>query len=254
MAASVGAEEIQGTGLTLFGRNISSKTLGIVLAAIGVGVAAYGTASFTLPLYDSLEQTKSQIAQKRTSVETKEKEVSSKGNIPQRVVTAQQRNQEVLALLPNPDSMDVLLRDLYAQIPRSVIQAGTAGSISVKNPLEEFRPTDGAATQGGDTQFRTKRFGIKFSATYSDSVSAIQKIERLRPLLIVEDVKMVPNTSLNLAAGSGTTTLSPEQLKALFAKSPPLLSTSFNLTAYVPLSSTELKALDAQKADATKKK
>jgi type IV pilus assembly protein PilO len=241
MAASIGAEEIQGTGLTLFGRTISSKTLGIVLAVIGVGVAAYGTASFTLPLYDSLEQAKSQIAQKRTSVETKEKEVASKSNIPQRVAAAAQRNQEVLALLPNPDSMDVLLRDLYTQIPRSVIP----GLISVKNPLDEFRPTDSGATQGGDAQFRTKRFGIKFSATYADSVSAIQRIERLRPLLIVEDVKMVPNTSLNSAAGSGQ---SPEQQKALLAKSTPLLSTSFNLVAYVPLSATELKTLDAQKA------
>jgi type IV pilus assembly protein PilO len=253
MAANVGAEEIQGTGLTLFGRNISSKTLGIVMAVIGVGVAAYGTATFTLPLYDSLEQAKSQIAQKRTSVETKEKEVASKGNLPQRVVAAQQRNQEVLALLPNPDSMDVLLRDLYAQIPRSAIQVGTAGSVSVKNPLDEFRPTDSGATQGGDTQFRTKRFGIRFSATYSDSINAIQRIERLRPLLVVEDVKMVPNTSLNLAAGTGENAQSAEQLKALIAKSTPLLSTSFNLVAYVPLSGAELKALEAPKANPAKK-
>lgn len=253
MAASIGAEEIQGTGLTLFGRSISSKTLGIIMAVVGVAVAAYGTASFTMPLYESLEQTKTQIGQKRTSVDSKEKEVASKGNLPQRVVAAQQRNQEVLALLPNPDSMDVLLRDLYTQIPRSAIQVGSA-RIDVKNPLDEFRPTDSGATQGGDTQFRTKRFGIKFSATYSDSISAIQRIERLRPLLIVEDVKMVPNTSLNLATGSGGTAQSAEQLKALLAKAPPLLSTSFNLVAYVPLSGTELKALDAPKPDATPKK
>jgi type IV pilus assembly protein PilO len=252
MAASIGAEEIQGVGLTLFGRTISSKTLGIILAVAGVGVAAYGTASFTLPLYDSLEQTKSQITQKRTSLEAKEKEVASKGDVPQRVVAAQQRNQEVLALLPNPDSMDVLLRDLYTQIPRSAIQVGSA-RIDVKNPLDEFRPTD-SGDKAADAQFRTKRFEIRFSATYSDSISAIQRIERLRPLLIVENVKMVPNTSLNLATGSGATAQSAEQLKALLAKAPPLLSTSFNLVAYVPLSGTELKALDAPKPDATPKK
>ncbi len=253
MAASIGAEEIQGAGLTIFGRTISSKTLGIILAVIGVGAAAYGTASFTIPLYESLEKAKSEITQKRASVATKEKEVASKGNLPQRVAAAQQRNQEVLALLPNPDSMDVLLRDLYAQIPRSAIQAGSV-RLDVKNPLDEFRPTDSGATQGGDAQFRTKRFGIKFSATYSDSINAIQKIERLRPLLVVEDVKMVPNTSLNLAAGSGATAQTAEQLKALLAKAPPLLSTSFNLVAYVPLSGTELKALDAPKPGATPKK
>jgi type IV pilus assembly protein PilO len=243
MTANVGADEFQTSpGLNLFGISFSSKTLGIVLAVVGVGLAAYGTATQTLPLYDSLEQIKSQIAQKRTSVESKQKEVTSKGDVPQRVIAAQQRNKEVLALLPNTDSMDVLLRDLNAQIPQSVSLSSPVGPVEVKGLFEEFRPV---SPDTKDAQFTTRRFDVRFSATYAEAIETLKKIERLKPLLVVQDLKMVPNTNIKPTVGGKD--LSPEQQKAIQARLTPLLVTSFKLIAYVPLSEAEIKALEAAK-------
>lgn len=245
MAANIGADEFQASpGISLFGITLSSKTLGIILAVVGVGLAAYGTATQTLPLYESIEQQKSQIAQKRTSVESKEKEVASKGNISQRVTEAQQRNKEVLALLPSTDSMDVLLRDLNAQIPQSVSLNSPVGSLQVKGLFEEFRPEGGEA-KTGEAQFTTRQYSVRFSATYAETVETLKRIERLKPLLVIQDLKMVPNTSVRPLIGGKE--LTPDQQKIVQARATPLLATSFRLIAYVPLSEAELQALEAQK-------
>jgi type IV pilus assembly protein PilO len=251
MAANIGADEFQAPGISLFGITLSSKTLGIILAVIGVALAAYGTATQTLPLYESIEQQKSQIAQKRSSVEAKEKEVASKGNITQRVTEAQQRNKEVLALLPNSDSMDVLLRDLNAQIPQSVSLNSPVGSLQVKGLFEEFRPE--GDPKGGDAQFTTRQYSVRFSATYTEIVETLKKIERLKPLLVIQDLKVVPNTSVKPLIGGKE--LTPDQQKIVQARATPLLAATFKLIAYVPLSEAELNALEAQKKpDAAPKK
>jgi type IV pilus assembly protein PilO len=247
MAANIGADELQGApGISLFGITLSPKTLGIILAVIGVGLAAYGTATQTLPLYESIEQQKSQIAQKRTSVESKEKEVASKGNISQRVTEAQQRNTEVLALLPNSDSMDVLLRDLNAQIPQSVSLNSPVGSVQVRGLFEEFRP-EGGETKAAESQFTARQYNVRFSATYAETVATLKRIERLKPLLVIQDLKMVPNASVRPLIGGKE--LTPDQQKIVQARATPLLATSFRLVAYVPLSKEELDAL-AQKTPA----
>jgi type IV pilus assembly protein PilO len=244
MAANIGADELQASpGITLFGISLSAKTLGIILAVVGVALAAYGTATQTLPLYESIEQQKSQLAQKRSSVEAKEKEVASKGNVSQRVAEAQQRNKEVLALLPNSDSMDVLLRDLNAQIPQSVSLSSPVGSLQVKGLFEEFRP-EGEPKAAADAQFTTRQYSVRFSATYTEIVETLKKIERLKPLLVIQELKVVPNANVKPLIGGKE--LTADQQKIVQARATPLLAASFKLIAYVPLPEAELKAREAQ--------
>ncbi len=247
--ASTELEEEAGGGITLFGVTLSTKILGIILAVIGVLGAGYITVNLTLPLKDQLDKQQAEIEVKKVSVTQKQQQVNSKGDISSKVEAARARNQAALSLLPDPNSMDVLLRDINAQLPEKIILSNAIASLEIKNALEEYKPSAVVATTGGDTQFRTRTYSIQFSATYPEAIKIMRNIERLRPLLVVKNLSLKKNDKVFIR----DTKLTPEQQKAVVENLPPLLTTNFNLVAYVPLSDAELQAADQKAAEAAAK-
>jgi len=118
----------------------------------------------------------------------------SKSNIPQNIEEANQRNKFALSLLPDVDNIDYLIRDIQEQIPKTIT-------------LRTFQPT--APVKG--TQYDTYSFTIDFDGKFEDILNAIQKIERLKPLLVIKDL-----------------TLTNQKVR------PTLMSADFTLQVFVP--------------------
>ncbi|WP_434684055.1 hypothetical protein [Pseudanabaena minima] len=240
VGAASGIEEVGG-GVTLFGITFTSKILGILIGVGGVALAAYVASTYVMPIWDSVQSGQQNIATKKTNVTTLEGQVASKGNIAQRIEAANQQNKFVLSLLPNVDNIDTLIRDIQEQIPKTIVIALPPDfSYELAGTLRTFQPT--APVIG--TQYNTYSFTVGFDGKFEDVLNTIQRIERLRPLLIVKDLKLtkkaLPTTTFKfsrpIAAGKE---------KDILDSLPPLIGADFTLQAFVPKTEEELKAAAA---------
>ncbi|MBD2319527.1 hypothetical protein [Phormidium tenue] len=243
VGAASGIEEVGG-GVTLFGVTFTSKILGILIGVGGIALAAYVASNYVMPLWDSVQSGQQNISKKKTNVTTLEGQVASKGNIAQRIEAANQQNKFVLSLLPSVDNIDTLIRDIQEQIPKTIVIALPPDfSYELAGTLRTFQPT--APVIGA--QYNTYSFTVGFDGKFEDVLNTIQRIERLRPLLVVKDLKLtkkaLPTTTFKfsrpIAAGKE---------KEILDSLPPLIGADFTLQAFVPKTEEELKAAAAAAA------
>jgi len=243
VGAASGIEEVGG-GVTLFGITFTSKILGILIGVGGVGLAAYVASTYVMPIWESVQTGQTKIADTKTKVTALEGQVASKGNIAQKIEEANQQNKFVLSLLPNVDNIDTLIRDIQEQIPKTIVIALPPDfSYELAGTLRAFQPT--APVIG--PQYNSYSFTVGFDGKFEDVLNTIQRIERLRPLLIVKDLKLtkkaLPTTTFKfsrpIAAGKE---------KEILDSLPPLIGADFTLQAFVPKTEEELKAAAATAA------
>ena len=240
VGAASGIEDGAG-GVTLFGITLTSKILGILIGVGGVALAAYVATTYVTPIWSSVQTGQTSIDTKTTNVTTLKGQVASKSNIAQKIEEANQQNTFVLSLLPNVDNIDTLIRDIQEQIPKTIVIALPPDfSYELAGTLRNFQPSIPVV----GTQYDTYSFTIGFDGKFEDVLSTIQKIERLKPLLVVKDLKLtkkaLPTTTFKfsrpIAAGKE---------KDILDILPPLIAADFTLEAFVPKTEAELKAAAA---------
>jgi len=240
VGAASGIEGVGG-GVTLFGITFTSKILGILIGVGGVALAAYVASTYVMPIWDSVQSGQQNIATKKTNVTALEGQVASKGNIAQKIEEANQQNKFVLSLLPNVDNIDTLIRDIQEQIPKTIVIALPPDfSYELAGTLRTFQP---AAPEIG-AQYKTYSFTVGFDGKFEDVLTTIQKIERLKPLLVVKDLKLtkkaLPTTTFKFSRP-----IAPGKEKDILDSLPPLIGADFTLQAFVPKTEEELKAAAA---------
>jgi type IV pilus assembly protein PilO len=240
VGAVSGNEDGAAGGLTLFGFTFTSKILGILIGVAGIGLAAYATTSFVMPLWEQVQSGQKDIDTKKTALTALEQKVAGKGNIVQKIEEANSQNLFVLSLLPSVDNIDTLIRDIQEQIPKTITFTSLGFSYDLEGSLRVFQPKE--AVKG--PQYNTYSFTIGFDGKFEDVLTTIQKIERLKPLLVIKDLKLTKKTlpsdkfkfNRPIAAGKE---------KDILESFPPLIGADFNLEAFVPLTEAELKAAAA---------
>lgn len=245
MTATMDEELQPAAGLSLFGVTLDSRILGIGLGVIGLVGAGFIFLQFISPLLAEIDAARLQISQKQQSINSKQQEVNQKQDVPQKLEEAKRRKEAVLSLLPSAENLDTLILDINARLaelgePLIVSPVANISGSALRSRLDDFSPGSvGEATP--ERPFRTRDYKITISATYQDTVEFMRKLEQLRPLLIVKDVRLRPST-VQIDAEN----LTPEQKSYIAATLPPLITTEFNLIAYIPLSPEELAKLTAQ--------
>ncbi|PZV17344.1 MAG: hypothetical protein DCF20_05765 [Pseudanabaena sp.] len=248
VGAASGIEDSAG-GVTLFGITLTSKILGILIGVGGIALAAYVATTYVMPIWDSVQSGQKDIETKKTAVTALRSQVANKGNIAQKIEEANQQNKFVLSLLPNVDNIDTLIRDIQEQIPKTIVIALPPDfSYELAGTMRNFQPT--APVKG--PQYDTYTFTIGFDGKFEDVLNTIQKIERLKPLLVIKDLKLtkkaLPTTTFKfsrpIAAGKD---------KEILDSLPPLIGADFTLQAFVPKTEEELKATAAAAAAPPKK-
>lgn len=243
VGAASGIEEVGG-GVTLFGVTFTSKILGILIGVGGIALAAYVASNYVMPLWESVQTGQTKIADTKTKVTALEGQVASKGNIAQRIEAANQQNKFVLSLLPSVDNIDTLIRDIQEQIPKTIVIALPPDfSYELAGTLRTFQPT--APVIGA--QYNTYSFTVGFDGKFEDVLNTIQKIERLRPLLVVKDLKLTKK-SLPTTTFKFSRPIAAGKEKEILDSLPPLIGADFTLQAFVPKTEEELKAAAAAAA------
>jgi type IV pilus assembly protein PilO len=236
VGAASGIEDGAG-GLTLFGFTFTSKILGILIGVGGVALAAYVATTYVMPIWDSVQTGQKNIDAKTTNVATLKGQVSSKSNIAQKIDEANQQNKFVLSLLPNVDNIDTLIRDIQEQIPKTiVISLPPDFSYELAGTLRNFQPSVPVI----GTQYDTYSFTIGFDGKFEDVLNTIQKIERLRPLLVVKDLKLTKKP-LPTATFKFSRPIAAGKEKDILDILPPLIAADFTLEAFVPKTEADLK-------------
>ncbi len=235
----------EGTGgITLFGFTFTSKILGILIGLAGIGVSGYSANEFVVPLWNEYQQGQQNIETLKVSVQTLEGQVASKGNIAEKIVAATEQNKFVLSLLPSVDNIDTMIRDIQEQIPKTIIIALPPDfSYELAGTLRSFQP----AERKDDGQYYTYSFAIGFDGKFEDVMSTIQKIERLKPLLVVKDLRLTKKT-IPADAFKFSRPIIPGREKDIIDSLPPLLGADFTLQAFVPKTPEELAAAAATPA------
>jgi len=225
-------------GLSLFGFTLTSKILGILIGVGGIGLAGYAATSIVMPIWDQVQAGQTNINTKKTAITTLESQVVSKGNIAEKIEEANLQNQFVLSLLPSVDNIDTLIRDIQAQIPKTIVFAlPPTFSYELEGSMRTFQPAE--PVKG--TQYDTYSFTIGFDGKFEDVLSTIQKIERLKPLLVVKDLRLTKKT-LPTTSFKFSVPIAAGKEKEILDILPPLIGADFTLQAFVPKTAAELKA------------
>lgn len=247
--AASGIEDSSAGGITLFGVTLTSKILGILIGVAGIGLAGYAASSYVLPILEQVQSGQQNIETNKTEVATLKGQVASKGNVLAKIEEANQQNKFVLSLLPDVDNIDTLIRDIQEQIPKTIVIALPPDfSYEIAGTLRTFQPVE--PVRGA--QYDTYTFNIGFDGKFEDVLNTVQKIERLRPLLIVKDLKLTKKT-LPITSFKFSRPIAAGKEKEILDSLPPLIGADFTLQAFVPKTEEELKAAAAAAAAAPPK-
>jgi type IV pilus assembly protein PilO len=233
-------------GVVLFGITFTSKILGILMGVGGIGLAGYAASTVVLPIWEQVQSSQANIETKKQEVASLEAQVTSKGNVAEKIEQAKQKNEFVLSLLPNVSNIDTMIRDIQEQVPKTIVIALPPDfSYELAGTMRTFQPI--APVDKG--QYVSYAFTIGFDGKFEDVVGAIQRIERLKPLLVVRDLKLtrktIPTDSFKFSRP-----IAPGREQDLVNSLPPLLGADFTLVASVPKSKEQLEAEAAAAAAA----
>lgn len=232
-----------------FGITFTPQISGIAIAVVGVGLAGYLWLNFLQSarqqyseLVNRQEELQAQIAQ-QPSLEGIVQELE------QQIQTARSQQDQVLALLSSEESLDTLLFDLEQTIQQT--QNETVGEEDREFELTSFQPlmarpqvvNDGSFGEPVNGKIKRKTYNLEVQGTFSQIQLLIRNLERLQPLLLVN------NFTTQVAENQqGEFSLEEERF---VVTQPPQLTSSFQLEAILPLSSEELRAMEAPKEEET---
>jgi type IV pilus assembly protein PilO len=217
-----------------FGITFTPTISGIIIAIAGVAAAGWMAVNFVGPKLSEMQELNSSIDQKQKNLDSKQDTVQKLQAIVARVNQAQSRNKDVRGLFSTQQALDTLLLDLNrimissnAQLQKFVPDYASSGTLA-------------DSSLGAELNNKLKRqvTDVAFEGSFTQTLAIMRAIDRLQTVLVLRDFKM----SLKPAASGPNA--APNNV----------VTCSFKLYAYVPLTDEELAAVRAQQAAASQAK
>ncbi|MDZ7964863.1 MAG: pilus assembly protein PilO [Nostoc sp. DedSLP03] len=221
----------------VFGIAFTPKIIGILIGVVGLAGAGYILLNLLMPAWESYQQQQAKSSELQAQIEQKKANIKQIDKVKDELAQAKQQKVQVLSLFANEKTLDTLLLDLN----RLIESGNSATSINaVRAKLKRYVPisqkpepiTDGSLGVGVDGKLQRSTISAEITATYEQTQSIIRNIERLQPLLIVEDYQ---------ATLAPTETRSPLD-KTPMQVGPAAINTSFKLQVLMPLSPEKIAA------------
>lgn len=223
----------------VFGITFTPMISGIALAIVGVGVAGYLWLNF---VQSAQKQYSDLIDQRSTLRDQIENQPSLAGEIQRlegEIQRVRSQQGEVLNLLSSEESLDTLLFDLEQTVQETNDETVTEEVEEFE--LESFDPlianaevvNDGSFGDAVNGKIKRKTYSLEVVGTFKQTRSLITSIERLQPLLLVNDFS--------------TELTEPQQIEfsqeenRFIADPDPKLSSTFELEAILPISKEKLR-------------
>ena len=219
-----------------FGITFTPMIMGVVIAVAGISLAAYGFIQFVQPAQNELQESSTKKEElindlkkiKKGDLQLKLAELES--DLAQKKVL----KSRVLSMFTSEKDLETLLIDLNSFI------ATNQGALTQYQPDSNVS-TISDASLGSGVQGKLKRKGISltFEGTFNETKQILQDLERLQPLLMVQNISSsVTEEPTAILTGSRSDLVPQKQAE---------LKTQIKLDAILPLSQAELEA--AKKAD-----
>jgi type IV pilus assembly protein PilO len=217
---------------TVFGLTFTPTVSGVLLGAAGLGLAAFLASQFIGPALEQFGKLNASIDQKRGDLAQKAETVKQVDQVVASVKQAKDQNKQVRALFSTQKELDTLLLDLNRVIGQN------------QGELLKFEPdyaTSGIVTDGSvgaelNGKIKRQVTNVSFQGTFAQTLGTLQTIDRLQTLLVVN----------GLVTEAKATTRPNEPASNL-------ITSTFKLIAYVPLTPEELAAAPPPPAADAKK-
>ena len=227
---------------SLFGIKLTPQVIGIVTAAALVGLAAYLASSYVMPVWQKYSELTAERDLKQSQIAQKQANVKQSEKLKTDLVQAKQQQTEILSLFANESTLDTLLLDI-----NRLVESGNASTGGVVSKLQKFEPANQSAEIINDSSFgsavngKLKRriISIALAGNYEQTQSIFRNMERLQPLLIVNDYN---------------STLQQDPVDPVTGRLPPAaINTEFKLQVLIPATPEESAAATAAATAATAK-
>ncbi len=222
---------------TLFGIKLTPQLSGILIAGCLIGLAAYLANSYVMPVWQKYGELTAERDLKQSQIAQKQANIKQGEKLKTDLVQAKQQQTEILSLFANEKTLDTLLLDI-----NRLVESSNASSGGVIPKLQKFEPANQGAeiitdsSYGSEVNGKLKRriITIAFAGNYEQTQSILRNMERLQPLLIVNDY---------------TSTLLQEPVDPTTGRLPPAsINTAFKLQALIPATPEEAAAAAAAAA------
>ncbi len=222
---------------TAFGIPLTPTVLGTVLGVVLVALATYLFVLLVRPALQTRSQLQAEINEKQNQLDNVEEQQRLLEQAQQRRAEAEQLQQDVLALFATEESLDTLLLDLNTRIQsvnagiedddrRAVLSLFQVGDAAVVN--------DGSLGEAVNGRIERRVYSVEMMGGFAQTQSILRNIERLQPLLIVNNLQSTLDTSDRVLQIDlqGNLTPAGEPISRL--------NTSFELDALIPVPSAEI--------------
>lgn len=245
---------------TAFGIQFTPKVIGIVIAVLGLAGAGYLYMNLVQPILETNKKLQNDIAteigkqQKPEEIQERQKQAQAK------LAQAKQQKNSVLALFANQQNLKTLLLDLNKRIEN---RNTALKPDDIKAKLRKFQPdpklsgvvNDGSLGDAVNNELYREVYNVELEGTFAQTMLSMVDFERLKPLLIVKNLKsqldaqdnkiyvypqqgkLVP-VKVDLQQGQPIVKIDPQSNKPIV--NPAIkLKTSFQLQALRPLTAEE---------------
>ena len=231
----------------VFGVEFTPTIIGILLALVGIGGAAYLFINMVKPVAVQNETLRSEISTKENQLVSQAAQLQDIAKIEAELEVAMQRRRNIYGLFANDKTMDTLLIDINQRIESS--NAALAGvryqvrsrglpPLLLEAQLKSFVPCETGVVSdsslGVDINGKLRRevYSISFSGDYAQTQNILRNLERLEPLL------MVRNFSVSSGQSVSETVIGPTGEVVIVPKAK--LDTSFQIDALLPTADADV--------------
>lgn len=237
-------QELQGSAdnsPSLFGIKLTPQVSGILIAVALLALAAYLANSYVTPLWQKYGELTADRDLKQSQVSQKQANIKQGEELKKDLDTAKKDQTEILSLFANEKTLDTLLLDI-----NRLVDSGNSTTGGAVAKLQKFEPVNQSAeiindgSFGSEVNGKLKRriINISLAGNYEQTQSIFRNMERLQPLLIVNEY---------------TSTLQQDPVDPTTGRLPPAsINTAFKLQALIPATPEEAAA-EAAAAAAPKK-
>jgi type IV pilus assembly protein PilO len=232
---------LEGDYPSAFGITFTPIVIGIALAVAGVVGAVYIYMNTATPAREAYQGVKTQLDEKQAQLDQ-----MNETDFPQRMAQlkadeAEQKalKSRVIAMFTNQNDLDTLLLDLNSFV------SANQGKLVKYTPNPQIAIIEDSSL-GANVNGKLKRqtFSLDVEGTYSQTQAILQDLERLQPLLLIQNYNSKVSQEPTVILASDRSTIVPQNAA--------ILTTSLQIDAILPLSQEEMEAVEKAKIEAAK--